>query len=221
MPLKGAFQAGFRRRFTAAARLAWRPQVAFNAIDSLWVMSFAAVNFYEGDGCSSIGFPDFRWRARSTCGADRRRARPHAADHNSPRRGAGEPAATDCVRTDLADCRQAVPAVHPRHCALPPQRRFPGLCSDTQAIKTMEEQGYTVVGGDVVAPMPSRKARSGLRPTSCRTSIRAASSFFTCTAAPTHRRRLAHCLRSSPSSVRRVTLSSKYRTYLNCPPASR
>jgi peptidoglycan-N-acetylglucosamine deacetylase len=27
--------------------------------------------------------------------------------------------------------------------------RFPGLCSDAQAMKTVEEQGYTVIGGDV------------------------------------------------------------------------
>jgi peptidoglycan-N-acetylglucosamine deacetylase len=27
--------------------------------------------------------------------------------------------------------------------------RFPGLCSDAQAIKTVEDQGYTIVGGDV------------------------------------------------------------------------
>src|SRR5579863_3743431 len=27
--------------------------------------------------------------------------------------------------------------------------RFPGLCSDTQAMKTVEDQGYTVIGGDV------------------------------------------------------------------------
>jgi peptidoglycan-N-acetylglucosamine deacetylase len=27
--------------------------------------------------------------------------------------------------------------------------RFPGLCSDAQAVKTVEDQGYTVIGGDV------------------------------------------------------------------------
>jgi peptidoglycan/xylan/chitin deacetylase (PgdA/CDA1 family) len=27
--------------------------------------------------------------------------------------------------------------------------RFPGLCSDAQAMKTVEDQGYTVIGGDV------------------------------------------------------------------------
>ncbi|MGC1779398.1 MAG: polysaccharide deacetylase family protein [Xanthobacteraceae bacterium] len=27
--------------------------------------------------------------------------------------------------------------------------RFPGLCSDAQAVKTVESQGYTVIGGDV------------------------------------------------------------------------
>lgn len=27
--------------------------------------------------------------------------------------------------------------------------RFPGLCSDAQAIKTVEDQGYTIIGGDV------------------------------------------------------------------------
>ena len=27
--------------------------------------------------------------------------------------------------------------------------RFPGLCSDTQAMKTVESQGYTIIGGDV------------------------------------------------------------------------
>jgi peptidoglycan-N-acetylglucosamine deacetylase len=27
--------------------------------------------------------------------------------------------------------------------------RFPGLCSDAQAMRTVEEQGYTVIGGDV------------------------------------------------------------------------
>jgi peptidoglycan/xylan/chitin deacetylase (PgdA/CDA1 family) len=27
--------------------------------------------------------------------------------------------------------------------------RFPGLCSDAQAMKTVEEQGYSVIGGDV------------------------------------------------------------------------
>ena len=95
---------------------------------------------------------------------------------------------------------------------------FPVFVPTRRRWKTVEDQGYTIIGGDVDGADALRQnVRNRWCPMSWRMSIRAASSFCTCTAAPMRRQPQRRSLTSSRSSGRRATPSSKYRTCWSFP----